>query len=1011
MELDQAIFDEFISESKELLEPIENDLMIFEKQIDNPDEKLLNKIFRAIHTIKGASSFFGMTNINKLTHTMETLLSSFRKQEIKPESRYIDVLLEASDLLHTMLDNAQESNNIDISGIITKLNMLLNKDTTANSSAQGEQVIEFYNHVGHAVSFILDQTNLEIMNHSKKISYSLKFNLLQLKVTPYSIIRTLLETGDILSSNITTDAVDLHEHLSKASIVFNILYYTYLDYQNLIKIPVLNDAEIAELLREKQSPQTPPEKNLGDDPGPAIQNGNGSDPSAPTALDNKQATESPGTIRIKVELLDKLMTFATELVLIRNQQLQAIDKSGSVSKTSVQRLDLITSELQEAIMRTRMQPVGNIFNKFSRIVRELAKNLDKKIEISITGSEVELDKTIIESLTDPLTHLIRNCCDHGIETPDERRNKGKQEVGMITLRAYHEAGQINLEIKDDGRGINLEKVKKVAVARGFKTANDLVDMSDKEIVALILKPGFTTADTVSDLSGRGVGLDVVKSNIEKLSGTIEIDTQAGKGTTFNLRLPLTLAIIPSLIVVTDGYKYAIPQSNVEEMACLYDDDILEKIEIAGNQEVYRLRDKLLPLVRLNEVLKNPDVFSDQVCSEISQHYLEERKRNDIIMKLIQNGDEKDDMEYIDSCSFVVIKVGHDRFGLIVDKIIGTEEIVVKPMHPLLKSLDCYLGATVMGDGNVALILDIEGIARHTGIISGVIKDQDLNNNEDDKYYKNDLQTILLFKYGQAEQFAINLPLIQRIEKIKTSAIERISHKEYINIDDKSILIIRPDQMLKVGGCEDTEEMFLILPKYMRTPTGILCSKIIDTIDTNMELDTNSYMEDGILGTKYLHNHITLFLDIYRLAEKAEPEWFSERNKKARQLNNNKKILLLEDTSFFRELVKGYFVADGYEVWVAENGEEGLEYINNNDFNLIVSDLEMPVMDGWEFIEKVRENDRNKDIPSIALTALDTNEVRERAFNSGFDRFEVKLEKEKLLDSVTELLESKKNKGN
>ncbi len=697
--------------------------------------------------------------------------------------------------------------------------------------------------------------------------------------------------------------------------------------------------------------------------------------------------ESPAdlsnTVRIHVDILDKLMMLAGELVLVRNQQLLSAETADAAARSVVQRLDIVTTELQETIMRARMQPIGKIFRKFPRIARELGKKHGKEIRIALVGSSVELDKSILEALADPLSHLIRNCCDHGIETPGERLLAGKSGQGLISLSAYHEAGHINIEIRDDGRGINPDAVRRKIIENRLKNPAELDRMSDEEILNFILLPGFSTAEKVSDLSGRGVGMDVVKTGIEKLGGTLDIESAPGKGTAIHLRLPLTLAIIPCLIISLGEHRYAIPQINLVELVCLYDDDVRTKIETADFQEFYRLRNRLLPMVRLSEILARSLPFTREVRAGITEKY-----RNACSTAT--------DMQL----NFAVLKVGALRFGLIMDRVLGTEEVVVKPMHSAVKSLKIYSGATVMGDGKVALILDAEGIARHSGIMADAHPASEERaeevNNEDD------IQTLLLFRYGEKEQFALSLPLIRRIERIKTSAIEEVGEKEFITVSGISVRIIRPDQVLKVSPGVERDEMFLILPKYIRKPVGLLASALVDIEESAVDLNIDSYMEDGLLGTAVIRDHITLFPDICRLAEKSEPEWFAKRPETSESsFRSAKQVLLAEDASFFRQLVKGYLESEGYKVITAENGRTALDRFNENRFDLIVSDIEMPVMNGWDFIRTVR---KGSNIPAVALTALDSEKDRKTAKDCGYDRYEVKIDREHFLTTVARLLE-------
>ncbi|MGK5092360.1 chemotaxis protein CheW [Deltaproteobacteria bacterium TL4] len=610
----------------------------------------------------------------------------------------------------------------------------------------------------------------------------------------------------------------------------------------------------------------------------------------------------------------------------------------------------------------------------------------------MTGNEVEVDKTILEMLADPLIHIIRNCCDHGIESSETRKQKGKASSGTIEVYAYHEAGHIIIKVVDDGKGIDTEVIKSKALERGLKSEAELAQMNEKDLFALLMLPGFSTAQQLSDVSGRGVGMDVVKTSIESFNGTTEIDSTPGVGTSLRLSLPLTLAIIPCLIVSVGDYRYAIPQVNLVELVRLYDEDVYKRIECAANQEVYRLRNHLLPMVRLKEVLSHPHVFSEKDIAEVTERYQKQAK-------------ESAESHKKQSLIFAVLKVGSKRFGLILDNVIGTEEIVVKPMHQVVKKLDIYSGATVMGDGKVALILDIDGIAKHSQIqdVSGLeheSQEKEKNKSQDET------QTVLLFKSGEQEQFAVSLPLIRRIERIPVSRIEKIGNREFVTIDGVSTRILRIHEHLNVSPCPPQDIMLLLLPKHIKRPVGILISSVIDVVEINALLNDKTYMEDGLLGTALVKEKMTLFMDIYRFIEKAEPDWFLERKRKTPSPVEQKSILLVEDTVFFRHLVKGYLEADGYLVETAENGKKALEMLQFNKFDLIVSDIQMPVMNGWEFMTAIRADEEFKDIPALALTALDNDSDRERAFEVGFNAYERKIEREQLLASIARLLQPK-----
>ncbi|MBF0451112.1 MAG: chemotaxis protein CheW [Candidatus Magnetomorum sp.] len=1016
MSFQQEMNEEFAIEAKEHLDIMESELLILEKLPENSNTTRIAKIFRSIHTVKGASAFLGFDCICELSHIMETLLGLLRSGSINVEEKYIDVLLKGTDTLNTLIENLKDSNDYDIDDIKQRIQVLIDSTTSPESRREMETTASLKDLKGQSVDFDISEYTLKNVPASNTYIYVLTYSLHDLQskegISPLKVVNNLLKNGYVIDSKLHTDAKNISkDEIYAHPLMYHVLFATAIDpgyIESAINLAASNIRQVDRVAAEQKgsknkhspkkeaihpvsltapqmAPTMPVQKNRSQKP--SVSN------AASGALPQKSSSSSdhPDTIRIHVDILDQLMTLAGELVLVRNQHLLAADKSDPIMNGISQRLDIVTSELQETIMRTRMQPVGNVFSKLPRIVRDLSKKLGKQIEISMLGQEVELDKTILESLSDPLIHLVRNSCDHGIETPDHRKKAGKKESGQILIKAYHEAGQINIMIKDDGKGIHLEKIKDRALLNGIKTQEELSQMTDKEINALIMVSGFSTAEAISDVSGRGVGMDVVKTSIEQLGGSLDLESTQGEGTNINLRLPLTLAIIPCLVVVVDGFRYAIPQVNLEELVSLYKKDVYTKIECAGEQEVYRLRGQLLPMIRMSEVLARYQMFTEKDRSHITESY-----RKNALAAL--QGEQKSQR----SLTFAVVKIGSRRFGLIVDKVIGTEEIVVKPMHSAIKNLDIYSGATVMGDGKVALILDIEGIARHTRV--------ELNSNFDDEeagkakeIVARETQTVLLIKSGTTEQFAIPLPLVRRIEKISIDQIEKIGNKEFITIDDVSTRIIRLEEVLSVSPCMDKKTLFLLLPKHIKRPFGILLSAVVDTAETPMQLNIESYMEDGLLGTAIVQKRLTLFLDIYRLIERVEPDWFDERKKQQKKPDGKKKILLVEDTLFLQQLEKRYLEADGYEVTVAGNGKEGLSILSKESFDLIVSDIEMPEMNGWEFIKAVRNDQHLKNIPAMAVTALDTEADRIQTLKAGFDAYQVKIDRERMLMQVSDLI--------
>ncbi|VTS00855.1 signal transduction histidine kinase : Histidine kinase OS=uncultured bacterium GN=ACD_79C01504G0002 PE=4 SV=1: Hpt: H-kinase_dim: HATPase_c: CheW: CheW: Response_reg [Tuwongella immobilis] len=709
--------------------------------------------------------------------------------------------------------------------------------------------------------------------------------------------------------------------------------------------------------------------------------------SASASSNQPPGMEKSSTLRIPVQLVDHLMTLAGELVLIRNQVMQSVSPNDTSLRPIVQRLNGIVSELQDAVMRTRMQPVGNLFNRFPRLVRDLGRQLGKQIRLEITGSEVELDKTVLETLSDPLTHLIRNACDHGIESPERRLATGKPAEGRISLNARHHGGQITIEISDDGKGLDPVSIRRKALQNGLSTSAELDRMSPRELYSLILLPGFSTAVAVTDVSGRGVGMDVVKVNLDRLGGGLEIESEPGQGTTFLLRVPLTLAIIPCLLVRIGSQRYALPQKDLEELVCLHGEHIAQRVETAFDQEVVRLRDQLLPLVRLSEVLSHPRPFTSADRSDILRRHRVNRQCTDLMLW------------------FAVVKVGDQRFGLVVDEILSPEEIVVKPMHNSLKRLACFSGATILGDGKVSLILSVEGIARHVGVrfqSTTALATQAANPEADS------VQNVLLFRSGPQEQFALPLAMIRRIVPLDINKVERVGDREFLTIDGVSTLLVRLEKMLSVSPTSPSQNQLLILPKNVRRAMGVVITEVIDTIPVKLEVTPDTCPVDGLVGTQLVNQKITLFLDIFRLADLVEqherPNRAIQATQPLRGRDRPRRVLLVEDTQFFRHLVRGYLETLHFTVTTAVNGAEGLAIVEREEpFDLIVSDIEMPVMDGWEFARNLREHRHGANVPLLALTTLNSENDREKARQLGFDRHEVKLDRERFLQTVRDML--------
>ncbi|KAF3887327.1 MULTISPECIES: chemotaxis protein CheW [Nostocales] len=551
-------------------------------------------------------------------------------------------------------------------------------------------------------------------------------------------------------------------------------------------------------------------------------------------------------IRVSVSLLDRVMNLVGELVLVRNQVLGFSDQfQDSAFDATCQRLNLITAQLQEGVMKTRLQPMSTIWQKFPRVIRDLALASGKQVQVEMEGADTELDKSIVEAIKDPLTHVVRNCIDHGIELPAERTACGKSTIGHIFLRAFYESGKVNIEIGDDGRGLDPERLKVRAQQLGLMNAIQAASASESEAINLIFLPGFSTSDRVTNLSGRGVGMDIVKSNIEKINGSIEIYSQPGQGTTFKLKIPLTLTIIPALIVTCGGDRYAIPQTSLQELVCLEAEQVLNSIEMLYDVPVYRLRGDLVPLVYLNQVL----------------HI-------------------KDKVTHLETLSLVIVQAENCRFGLFVDTIEDILEIVVKPLGKQLQALSLFAGATILGDGKVALIVDVVGLANRAGIItkqkhllSGdtVAENQDLVNR----------QQILLFQGPQGTRMGIPLTIAFRLEEIPRSAVEKVGNHYVVQSYNRILPLIDLHTIFGDGegafASEADSLALVIVSPYSELSVGLVVDRILDIVDESLTIK-GIPSRPGVLLSAVIQGQITEILDIETVIRMSNPYLLQTTNR-------------------------------------------------------------------------------------------------------------------------------------
>jgi two-component system, chemotaxis family, sensor kinase CheA len=564
---------------------------------------------------------------------------------------------------------------------------------------------------------------------------------------------------------------------------------------------------------------------------------------------------SESSIRVDVTLLDKLMNLVGELVLARNQILQfsnATEDAGLLAPS--QRLNLITTELQEGVMKTRMQPIGNIWSKFPRTVRDVATMCGKQVRIEMEGKETELDKTIVEAIKDPLTHIVRNSVDHGIEKPEKRVAVGKPAEGRLLLRAYHEGGQVIIEISDDGGGLDADKIRRKAVEKGLITPEQAARMGEREGVNLIFLPGFSTAEKVTNVSGRGVGMDVVKTNIEKIGGTVDVQSKAGTGTTVRMKIPLTLAIIPALIVTSGGDRYAIPQISLLELVRLDGEDAQKGIELIQGVPVHRLRGRLLPLVYLNRELKVED--------------------------------EAPDLSKLPAVNIVVLQADERQFGLVVDEINDTEEIVVKPLGKQLKGIKTFAGSTIMGDGRVALILDVLGLAQTSNVVSENRERAISDKEQHVASAAGERQTMLLFQCGADARMAMDLSLVARLEEFKPEMVECAGHAQVVQYRGQIMPLLRVSDVLsgqhgdangngRVNGHGKRDlstALQVVVYSEQGRSVGLVVDRILDIVEETIVPQQPSKRE-GLLGSAVIQQRVTDLLDVRGFVRTANPDFF------------------------------------------------------------------------------------------------------------------------------------------
>ncbi|MBL6951747.1 MAG: chemotaxis protein CheW [Alphaproteobacteria bacterium] len=691
----------------------------------------------------------------------------------------------------------------------------------------------------------------------------------------------------------------------------------------------------------------------------------------PHAEKSGEPSVASQSIRVSVDVLETLMTMVSELVLTRNQLMQMVrGQADSEFKVPLQRLSHVTTELQEGVMKTRMQPIGNAWAKLPRIIRDLGHELDKKIDLQMLGADTELDRQVLEMIKDPLTHMVRNSADHGLETPAERAAAGKTETGKVVLNAYHEGGHIIIQIKDDGRGINVEKLRAKMLSTGMATEAEVGEMTDQQIQMQIFAAGVSTAEKVTSVSGRGVGMDVVRTNIEKIGGTVELASQWGKGSTFTIKIPLTLAIVSALIVESCEDRFAIPQLSVVELVRASKESE-HRIEMIKDTPVLRLRNRLLPLVYLGDCLK---------LANASEHELTEGAE-----------------------VFVVVsQVGSYTFGIVVDRVFDTEEIVVKPVTPLLRDIAMFSGNTILGDGSVIMILDPNGIAATTS-------DTKVGERSDDDEHHaqavsaSDTTTMLVFRAGSEEPKAVPLSLVARLEEIEVDTVENANGQNLVQYRGKLMPLVKMDD-----GCnirESGRQPILVFADGDHS-MGLVVDEIVDIVESRLDIELTA-SQAGYLGSAVIEGKATNIIDVGHYLSAAFSDWFTSPDEAAFGEDDVRSLLLVDDSPFFRNMLTPLLEVAGYKVTVAANGDEALALREKGvAFDCIVSDIEMPGMNGFELAEQVKSDSRWQETPIVALSSHVNPKDLERGRNVGFSDYVGKFDRDALLSTLSQTLAEK-----
>lgn len=961
------LLKDFLAETCEALDVLDSEIVELEQRPGDP--ALLGSIFRVMHTIKGTCGFLGLPRLEAVAHAAEDVLGRVRDGELSVSHDVISQVLVALDRIKELVASLSETGSEPAGEdreVIDALRRIASGETVAPASAAPapEKQGTLFERAG-AASGIDTACELACAGFAAKSAEgaALEPELLKLQFALTKGFEVALQktpgidVADVLTCLADNGWTDEDITLLETEIG-----------QGFRSLGV-EEEDVAALLAllhraAQDAPQAAPPQQSEKEPSAAA-------PASASPSVEKHDAAAQGqtqTLRVNINVLEDLMTLVSELVLTRNQLLQIMRSHGdSPFAAPLQRLNQVTTELQESVMMTRMQPIGNAWGKLPRLVRDLSQEVGKKIELAMTGADTELDRQVLESIRDPLTHMVRNSADHGIEMAADRLAAGKPEHGTIELSARHEGGHIVVVVADDGRGLPTARIRDKVLANGLATEAQLEGMSEQQIQQFIFRPGFSTAAAVTSVSGRGVGMDVVRNNIEKIGGIIEFQSTEGVGSRFTIKIPLTLAIVSALIVECEGERFALPQNSVVELVRI-NRATSKGLESINGHPVYRLRDRLLPLVSLSEILGLPE---PEIKSPI-------------------------DAGETDSMYVVVSQVGAFVFGIIVDKVFDTEEIVVKPVSRCMRHISCFSGTTILGDGRVIMILDPNGLASAVSA-SPHAEAAALAGSAGRGSRRDEAISMLVFEARDGGPKAVPLSLVARLEETDLATAEKAGSLTVLQYRGGLMPLIDLDG----NPAERKGKRPILVFVDGQRMLGLVVDRVVDIVDAPLDLQLSGGGRPGTLGSAIIAGAATDIVDTVHYLRQSNTNWFEVKTESPFGADSERNVLLVEDSAFFRNLLIPMLTVAGYSVTVAEHAEAAISLCKEGgNFDVIVSDIEMPGLSGFDLVRQLRADERMSAVPIVALSSHANPKDIARGREAGFTDYVTKLDPTALLNVLS-----------